>query len=199
MLGAHEPSLPHLRSHTHSSPNSRWCSWESKLPLFLSHLPAGFSMACLARHPSPEEVGTHWQPSRCSPSHPRTYIWTHTNTETQKLVDRLTALAPTTPHPAGHWPMDRGHVAGQNASRCWALAPTDLVPACLPANYQPGTTHKNREGVLFSSLLIAAIALLSAPLGFWPLLAFLLAFLMAVVGYRICSSFYSLCCFCCSF
>lgn len=143
------------------------------------------SLACglqygLARlPPCPEEVGTHWPPSRCSPSRPHTYIWTHTNTETHKLVDRLTAPAPTTPHPAGRWPMDRGHVAGRNASRCWALAPTDLVPVSLPANYQPGTPHKNREGVLFSTLLIAAIALLSAPLGFWPLLLFLLAFLVS--------------------
>lgn len=75
--------------------------------------------------------------------------------------------------------MDRGHVAGQNASRCWALNPTDPVPVCLLANYQPGTPHKNREGVLFSTLLIAAIALLSASLGFWPLLPFLLALLVS--------------------
>lgn len=59
------------------------------------------------------------------------------------------------------------------------LLSTDLVTVCLPANYQPGTIHKNREGVLFSTLLIAAIALLSAPLGLWPLLPFLLAFLVS--------------------
>lgn len=94
-------------------------------------------------------------------------------------MDRLTAPALTTPHPAGRWPMDRGHVAGRNASRCWALALTDLVPVFLPANYQPGTTHENREGVLFSTLLIAAIALLSAPLGFWTLLPFLLVSLVS--------------------
>lgn len=145
--------------------------------LLLSRSPAGFSMAWLAYHPSPEEVGTHWQPSRHSPSRPRTYIWTHANTETHKLVDRLTAR--TTPHPAGCWPMDRGHVAGRNASQCWALALTDLVLVCLPENYQPGTAHKNREAVLFSTLLIVALALLSAPLGFWPLLPFVLAFLVS--------------------
>lgn len=67
--------------------------------------------------PFPKEVGTRWQPSCCSPSHPHTCIWTHTNTQTHKFVDRLTAPAPTTPHPVGRWPMDRGHVAGRNASR----------------------------------------------------------------------------------
>lgn len=113
--------------------------------------PLSPSLACGSQYglahspPCPEEVGTHWQPSRRSPSHPHTYIWTHTNTEAHKLVDRLTAPTPTTPHPAGRWPMDRGHVAGRNASRCWALAPTDLVPVCLPANYQPGTPHKKQR------------------------------------------------------
>lgn len=101
--------------------------------------------------------------------------------ETVTHTNSWTSLQPPPPptHPAGHWPMDRGHVAGQNASRCWALSPTDPVPVCLLANYQPGTPHKNREGVLFSTLLIAAIALLSASLGFWPLLPFLLALLVS--------------------
>lgn len=181
-LGAHlwdPPSLCtfHATSPPHKQPsaNSGWWSWESKLHHSLSS-PAGFSMVWLAHQPALRKQG---HIGSLSAAHPPILALTygHTHTETHKVMDRLTAPAPNT-HPAGHWPMDRGHVAGRNASRCWALTP-DFVPVCLPANYQPGMTHKNREGVLFFTLLIAEIALLSAFLSFWPLLPFVLAFLIS--------------------
>lgn len=52
------------------------------------------------------------------------------------------------PHPAGLWPFDRGHVAGRNASRCWALALTDLVLVCLPGN----SSQKTEKEFCFSLL-----------------------------------------------
>lgn len=196
------PSMPPLPTCTPITKLRLVVLGEQIQPLALSlSLPCGRQYGLARSSPCPEEVGTHWQPSCHSPSHPRTCIWRHTNTETHKLVDRLTAPARTTPHPAGRWPMDRGHVAGRNASRCWALAPTDLVPVCLPANYQPGTAHKNREGVLFSPFWLQqspCSQLLSAS-GHCCLFSWHFLSPMAGVAYRMCYSFYSWCCFCCGF
>lgn len=92
--------------------------------------------------PCPEEAGRHWQPSRRSSSHPHTYIWTHTNIEAHKLVDRLTAPpspAPTTPPTtillgAGPWIGDMWlgemrHNAGLSLDRSCAC----LLACELPA------------------------------------------------------------------
>lgn len=102
-----------------------------------------------------------------------------TCTDTQTSGQAYSPHPPLTPRPAGCWPMDRGHVAGRNASQCWALALADLVLVCLPENYQPGTAHKNKEGVLFSTLLVSQLALLSVPLSCWPQFFLLLAFLVS--------------------
>lgn len=158
----HPQAMPPLPAHTHS----RSCRlWASVWPGLHSTLPKG-GRDTLASFPS-----------LTLPS-PHIHMDTHRHSNTQ-ICGQAYSPRSQPPHPAGRWPIDRGHVAGRNASRYWALASTDLVPVCLPANYQPGMPHKNREGVLFSTLLIAAIALLSAPIGFWTLLLFLLAFLVS--------------------
>lgn len=69
------------------------------------------------------------------------------------------------------WLGEMRHDAGLPLWQIWLLV-------CLPENYQPGTAHKNKGGVLFSTLLVSGLALLSVPLSCWPQFFLLLAFLV---------------------
>lgn len=172
-------------THTHPSPTTDWWSWKSKIHLSLLYSPAGFSMAWLAYHPAPRRsahVG-----SLPEPHHPvLSLTYGHTQTLRHSWTDFQATPAPP---PSSYWPVGRGHVAGWNASQCWALALTDLL-VCLPENYQPGTADRNRqEGVLFSTLTAAltlSSKIPSAPghgcTGHWRRSVFLLLVLYCSFG-----------------
>lgn len=199
MLGAHlwNPTIPmchpcHPSSHTHTHHQTQGGGLGRVSSTSFSLFRLRESVWPGSPPPCPGEVGTHWQPSHCSPSHPRTYIWTHTNTETH--TNSWTGLQPPPSPPhillgAGPWIGDMwlGEMRHDAGLSLWQIL---CLSACLQITSLERLTKTEKEFCFppFWLQQSPCPQLPSASGHCYPR-AWYFSSLMAVVGCRICSSF----------